>query len=84
MGPLALTGSTAHAASGTESAAALSASGQLKVLTLNAGGADGDGALDVLWNRRAAHLADWIARNNPVPDVIALQELWGWLEVKRS
>ncbi|MBG0568808.1 hypothetical protein [Actinoplanes aureus] len=51
--------------------------GELGVLTLNVGGIEAKRG--VPWETRAQRIAAWSNRNGIAPDIIALQEVHGWL-----
>ncbi|MFF5079226.1 hypothetical protein ACFY36_19380 [Actinoplanes sp. NPDC000266] len=53
------------------------ADGKLGVLTLNVGGIETKRG--VPWETRAQRIAAWSNRNGTAPDIIALQEVHGWL-----
>ena len=59
---------------------ALAESGSLSVLSLNAAGAGtAPPESGAPWDKRAKRIATWAQTNHVVPDIIGLQELWGWL-----
>ncbi len=51
--------------------------GSLSVFSLNVHGLEHDGGIS--WERRAERFAIWVRDNQVVPDIIGLQEIWGWL-----
>jgi hypothetical protein len=57
--------------------AAAQRGGSLGLLSFNAGG--GGETSGASWETRAARVAEWAQQNGIVPDIIALQELYGWL-----
>jgi hypothetical protein len=64
-----------HACSGTDR----QVQDAISVVTLNVGGAGGQQGID--WPTRAQRIADWAASTGNIPDIIALQEFWGWMDV---